>query len=67
MSAPVVFMDTETTGLALTDDIATITDQAELRTLWQASGPERREQITARVAELKALADDGDPMFGGES
>lgn len=36
------------------EQIAASTDQNELRDFWDRSGPERREQIKARVAELKA-------------
>lgn len=36
------------------EQIAASTDQNELRDFWERSGPERREQIKARVAELKA-------------
>ena len=34
------------------DQVAACTDPAELRVMWHTSGPERRTQITARVAEL---------------
>jgi hypothetical protein len=37
------------------EDVATCTDPAVLRGMWKTSGPERRAQITARVAELAAL------------
>lgn len=36
------------------EQVASSTDQNELRAFWDVSGPERREQIKARVAELKA-------------
>lgn len=35
-------------------DVAACTDPARLRAMWSASGPERRQQIQARVAELEA-------------
>jgi hypothetical protein len=34
------------------EQVAASTDQNELRDMWQRSGPERRAQIQARVAEL---------------
>jgi hypothetical protein len=34
------------------EHVAASTDQNELRDMWQRSGPERRAQIQARVAEL---------------
>jgi hypothetical protein len=34
------------------EQVAASTDQNELRDMWQRSGPERRTQIQARVAEL---------------
>jgi hypothetical protein len=44
------------------EQVAAATDKAALGAMWKASGPERRAQIEARVAELDA-APDGDPTF----
>lgn len=38
--------------------IATCTDTAALRAMWQASGPETRARISARVAELQTTPSD---------
>lgn len=43
------------------EQVAACTDQGVLKVMWQASGPERRAQIEARVAELKA-AKTADPL-----
>ena len=40
-------------------DIAECTDVEKLRGMWHTAGPERRAQITDRVAELNAPATDG--------
>lgn len=40
-------------------DIATSTDVAALRGMWQASDPATRQRIEQRVAELTAPAEDG--------
>jgi hypothetical protein len=40
-------------------DIATSTDVAALRGMWQASDPATRQRIEARVAELTAQPEDG--------
>jgi len=45
------------------EQIAACTDLAELRTMWHASGPERKAQIEARKAELDTTA----PGEGDES
>lgn len=47
------------------EQVAASTDVETLKGMWRASGPERRKQITERVAELKAAPaeDDGDPTF----
>lgn len=49
------------------EQVATATDRAALGAMWKASGPDRRKQIEARVAELDATPaeDDGDPTFPG--
>lgn len=49
------------------EQVAACTDRAALGAMWKASGPERRKQIEARVAELDATPaeDDGDPAFPG--
>ena len=39
-------------GEPTAEDVAACTDRDQLRAWWQASGPERRQQIQARVAEL---------------
>jgi hypothetical protein len=54
-------------GEPTAEQVAACTDVDTLKGMWRASGPERREQITARVAELKAAPaeDDGDPTFPG--
>jgi len=39
------------------DQVAACTDPAELRVMWHLAGPERRTQITARVAEINGPAD----------
>lgn len=43
-----------TTPEPTADDVAESTDVAALKGMWRASGPERRAQIEARVAELTA-------------
>ena len=48
LSESQVKVETEPTA----DQVAACTDPAELRVMWHAAGPERRTQITARVAEL---------------
>ena len=45
------------------EQVAACTDLAELRTMWHASGPERKAQIEARKAELDTTA----PGEGDES
>lgn len=47
------------------EQVAASTDRAALGAMWKASGPERRKQIEARVAELDAAPaeDDSDPNF----
>lgn len=45
------------------EQVATSTDKAALGAMWKASGPERRAQIEARVAELMSAESDGDPNF----
>lgn len=40
-----------------TEEVAACTDVATLKGLWRASGPERRAQIEARVAELDVRSD----------
>jgi hypothetical protein len=45
--------------------VTTCTDLDALKVMWKASGPERREQITARVAEIKATTVQGE--LGAES
>lgn len=54
-----------TTPEPTAEQVAACTDVDTLKGMWRASGPERREQITARVAELKAAPaeDDGDQSF----
>lgn len=49
------------------EQVAASTDRAELQGMWRASGPERRAQIEARVAELDAAPaeDQGDESFPG--
>lgn len=49
------------------EQVAASTDRAALGAMWKASGPERRKQIEARVAELDATPaeDDGDQLFPG--
>ena len=41
------------------EQIAGSTDENQLRDMWQRSGPERRAQIQARVAELTAAPEGG--------
>lgn len=44
------------------EQVAASTDPAALRAMWQTSGPERRAQIQARVAELDLVSvDDSEP------
>ncbi len=45
--------------------VTACTDLDALKVMWKASGPERREQITARVAEIKATTVQGE--LGAES
>lgn len=47
------------------DDVAACTDTDALRLMWQASGPQMRDLISARVAELKAAAELDGPLIGG--
>ena len=51
------------------DQVAETTDLAALADMWKASGPERRAQIEARVAEIKAAAEPTQPTLdeGAES
>lgn len=54
-----------TTPEPTAEQVAACTDVDMLKGMWRASGPERREQITARVAELKAAPEpnEDDPTF----
>lgn len=50
------------------EQVSASTDRAALQAMWKASGPQRRKEIEARVAELdNPPADDGDPSFPEEA
>ena len=48
------------------EDVAATTDTDTLRTAWQASPPDVRAAIEARVAEIAALAQGDAAQTGGE-